>query len=73
MNNIASERVKHGLTQEELAERLGVVSRTIRSWEKDETSIPSSKACEMAQLFGCSVDYLFALTEERVGQCEQAS
>lgn len=70
MNNIASERVKHGLTQEELAERLGVVSRTIRSWEKDETSIPSSKACEMAQLFGCSVDYLFALTEERVGACE---
>ena len=47
MNNIASERVKHNLTQEGLAERLGVVSRTIRSWEKDETSVPSSKAYEM--------------------------
>lgn len=66
MNNIASERVKHNLTQEDLAERLGVVSRTIRSWEKDETSVPSSKACEMAQMFGCSVDYLFGLTDERL-------
>ena len=66
MNNIASERVKHSLTQEGLAERLGVVSRTIRSWEKDETSVPSSKACEMAQMFGCSVDYLFGLTDERL-------
>ena len=50
MNNIASERVKHNLTQEGLAERLGVVSRTIRSWEKDETSVPSSKACMLATL-----------------------
>lgn len=66
MNNIASERVKHNLTQKGLAERLGVASRTIRSWEKDKTSVPSSKACEMAQLFGCSVDYLFGLKDERL-------
>lgn len=66
MNNIASERKKQNLTQEGLAERLGVVSKTIRSWEKGETSIPSSKACEMAKMFGCSVDYLFGLTNERI-------
>ena len=33
---------------------------------EDETSVPSSKACEMAQMFGCSVDYLFGLTDERL-------
>ncbi len=66
MANETFERVKHNLTQDGLAERLGVVSRTIRSWEKDETSVPSSKACEMAQMFGCSVDYLFGLTDERL-------
>lgn len=65
MNNIASERVKHGLTQDDLAEKLGVVSRTVRDWEKDARSVPSSKACEMARMFGCSVDYLFGLTDER--------
>lgn len=67
MNNIASERVKCGLTQEGLAERLGVVSRTIRDWEKDARSVPSSKACEMALMFGCSVDYLFGLSDDRNG------
>lgn len=65
MNNIASERVRKGMTQEELGETIGVVERTIRSWEKDERSIPSSKACEMAELFGCTIDYLFGLTDER--------
>lgn len=65
MNNIASERSRQGLTQERLAEKLGVASRTIRDWEKDKRSIPSSKACEMARLFSCSVDYLFGMTNER--------
>ncbi len=66
MNNIASERVRASMTQRQLAEKLGVVTRTIRNWEKDETSVPSSGAREMAQLFGCSIDYLFGLTDERL-------
>lgn len=53
------------MTQDELAENVGVATRTIRSWEKDERPVPSSKACEMAELFGCSIDYLFGLTDER--------
>lgn len=66
MNNIASERARKRLTQDQLAERLGVVTRTIRNWETDETSIPSTQACEMAELFGCSVDYLFGRCDERL-------
>lgn len=65
MNNIASERKRLDLTQRELGERIGVVERTVRCWEKDSNSVPSTKACEMARLFGCSVDYLFGLTDER--------
>lgn len=68
MNNIASERVRKRLTQYQLAEKLGVAERTIRNWERDENDVPSTKACEMAGLFGCSVDYLFGRCNERVKQ-----
>lgn len=64
-NNIKSERVRLGITQEALARRIGVAECTIRGWEQGIRSIPSKAAIEMSDLFGCSVDYLFALTEER--------
>lgn len=34
-------RTKAGLTQAELAERLGVASNTVARWERDEMSIPA--------------------------------
>ena len=64
-NNIKSERVRIGLTQEALAEKIDVDAATIRRWEKGSTDIPSSKAACMSMLFKCSVDYLFGLTDER--------
>ncbi len=64
-NNIKSERGRLGITQEALGRRLGVAECTIRGWERGVRSIPSKAAVEMSDLFGCSVDYLFALTDER--------
>jgi len=65
-NNIASERVKAKMSQDQLAIVLGVSSPTIRRWEKNPDTIPSGKALAMADCFGCSIDYLFCRTEERL-------
>ena len=66
VNNICSERKRLSLTQSALAEKLGVSNRTLRDWENDARRVPSSAAIQMAELFGCSLDYLFGLTDERV-------
>ena len=64
-NNIRSERVRLGLTQENLATKVKVDSQTIRRWEKGRSNIPSSAATLMSKLFSCSIDYLFGLSDER--------
>lgn len=65
-NNIASERVRLGLSQEALAEKLGVSRDSVKDWESGETTIRSSVLVRMADLFGCSLDYLMARSDERL-------
>lgn len=65
LNNIKSERVRKGFTQDALGEHLGVDVSTIRRWERDGADVPSGMAIRMSSLFGCTIDYLFGLTEER--------
>lgn len=64
-NNIKSERGRLDLTQVELAGKLSVDTSTISGWENGKRDIPSSKAKEMSELFDCSIDYLFGLSNER--------
>ena len=64
-NNIKSERGRLDLTQGELAGKLSVDTSTISGWENGKRDIPSSKAKEMSELFDCSIDYLFGLSNER--------
>lgn len=65
MNSIASERVRIGLSQEDLAAKLNLKSRaTVASYERGG-EIPSSKLIAMTELFHCSSDYLLGLTENR--------
>ncbi len=65
-NNIASERVRLGWSQDELAEKLDVSRDTVKKWENGETPIKSSMLIAMSDLFGCSIDYLMGRTEERL-------
>lgn len=65
-NNIASERVRLGLSQQDLAEKLNVSRDSVKDWESGETAIRSSKLIDMADLFGCSLDYLMARSTERM-------
>ncbi len=68
-NNIASERTKLGLSQEALANKLGVSRDSVKDWESGETAIRSTVLIRMADLFGCSLDYLMCRSEERVPRC----
>lgn len=65
-NNIASERVRLGLSQEGLAEKLGVSRESVKDWESGETPVKSSVLISMADLFNCSLDYLMARSDERL-------
>lgn len=65
-NNIASERVKLGLSQEQFGKKLKVSRDTVRNWESGETPIKVSLLVEIADLCDCSIDYLMGRSEERL-------
>lgn len=65
-NNIASERVRLGWSQEDLANKLDVSRDTVKKWESGESPIKSSMLVAMSDLFGCSIDYLLGRCEERL-------
>ncbi len=57
-DNLKLFRKKSGLTQEEIAEKLGVTRQAVAKWERGETS-PDVEYCIMlAELYGTSVDAL---------------
>lgn len=65
VNNIESERRRLGLTQEELAAKVGKGRTTIVRWEADPLAITGTYLVALAELFQCSIDYLLGLTSER--------
>ena len=57
--NIASHRRTAGLTQELLADRLGVTSQAVSKWERQISCPDVSLLPAMADVFGVSIDELF--------------
>lgn len=51
-------RKKSGLTQEDVAEKLGVSRQTISKWETDETLPDIRQAKKLAVLYGLTLDEL---------------
>lgn len=66
--NMASERVRIGLNQVQLAKRLGISVATLHAYETGKRTIPQSVLVSAADLFGCSVDYLLDRTPERMAR-----
>lgn len=56
--NIARMREAAGISQEEMARRLGIVRNTYRSIEKGDTKLVSDWLDEIARIFGTSTDKL---------------
>ena len=57
-------RNEKGLTQKEVAEKLGLHSVTYLHYEKDEREPPLKVLAELATFFEVSTDYLLGLTDE---------
>lgn len=58
-------RYKAALTQEQLAERLGVSAQSVSKWETAATMPDISLLPMLAEAFGVSIDELFDLTKEQ--------
>ncbi len=66
--NIRRLRQEHGMTQNELADRLGVSYQAVSRWE-NRSSYPDIELLPaLAALFGVTVDYLLGSTEQRAGR-----
>lgn len=58
--NIQKYRKKSGLTQEELAQKLGVTFQAVSKWENAKSAPDIFFLTTMAELFGCHIDELFS-------------
>jgi len=63
-NSIKVERAIHSLTQEQLAQRLGVSRQTIHAIEANKYVPSTVLALKLAQLFNKQVGEIFRLDEE---------
>ena len=60
--NIKSLREERNLTQENVAESLGITFQAVSSWERDEYKPDTEKLIKLAELFDVSVS---AIAEEK--------
>lgn len=56
--NLLYLRATHDLTQEQLAEQLGVSRQSVTKWESDKSYPEMDKLIKMSQLFDCTLDEL---------------
>lgn len=71
MNRIKVLRKEAGLTQAELAKKIGVSDASINKYEKGIMSPKIDKLEKMAETFTVSVDYLTGKSDSRLGYNEQ--
>lgn len=63
-NNLKVERARHDMTQERLAELIGVSRQTINSMEKNKYVPSTVLALRLSEVFQVSVNELFELTND---------
>lgn len=56
--NLQFYRKKESVTQEQLAEKMGVSRQTVSKWESDASYPEMDKLVQLCDLFGCSIDML---------------
>lgn len=61
-------RKKSGMSQEELADRLGVSRQAISRWELGSTLPDAANLLKISDIFGVSIDYL--LHDDYTGECD---
>ncbi len=63
-NTIRVERAIHNITQQQLAEQIGVSRQTINAMESNKYVPSTVLALKIAKLFGKNVEEIFLLEEE---------
>lgn len=58
--NIAAERARKGITQEELGFAVGVTGKTVSNWESGNCTPDTRVAKKVCDFFGMTFEYLFA-------------
>ena len=67
---IAAHRRRLGLTQDRLAELLGVTAQAVSKWENDQSCPDISLLPKLSQVFGCTTDELLGIQKETVKEAE---
>ena len=68
---IAANRRRLGLTQDQLAEQLGITAQAVSKWENDQSCPDITMLPKLAEIFGVSTDELLGhQTEQTVHQAE---
>ena len=62
---IAENRKRLGMTQDQLAEKLGVTAQAVSKWENDQSCPDITMLPRLAEIFGISTDALLG----RDGHC----
>ena len=62
-DKIKTLREHYGLTQVQLAQRLGVTKSAVNAWETGTNSPSLSYVVKLAKIFGVSTDYLLGVNE----------
>lgn len=68
-------RKEKNITQEQLAERLGVSRQAISKWESNAAFPETEKLIRMSELFNCSLDYLLkdSIESEELSESSRSS
>lgn len=64
MLRIKELRTERGLTQKQLAEKIGVKNYTVANWEQGRTVPAIEDLIELSDFFECSIDFLIGRTDE---------
>lgn len=67
---ISAHRRRLGLTQDRLAELLGVTAQAVSKWENDQSCPDISLLPKLSQAFGCTTDELLGIEREPVHEGE---
>jgi len=65
-NILASERARAGMNKRQLTRLLGISTERLRKWEDDPRTMPASMLVRLAELFGCTTDYLLGRVDTRL-------
>ena len=63
--NIKFMREEDGISQKEIAKKLGVSRGTYSLWELELSPIPLKRLIELCKIYNCSIDYILKLNKEK--------